>query len=582
MRFALAFLAACAAVSAQTPFQIVTDSLPLATVGVPYLQQLVTTAGACQGTGTATNTIEGGALPAGIYITSPSGQKQWTVAGVPTISGTFTFTVHIFFSLDRRTPFVQPCNEDAVKTLTLVIGNGQPTSTLIVDRAQITSIYRLGQLRQPVETVSLTSTGGVATQFTAKAATTSGGNWLSVSPAGGVTPSQLTLSLSPSALAAGVYTGTVTVTPATGNPLTIAVTLSVILDTSIVLSVTPASFSFSSIAGAAAPAAQTLKVTVSGDNVVFQADVNAPPSGKWLVVTPSASATPTLLSSSVDPKTLTPGTYNGAITLRVAGVPNQVVPVTYTVQPAPSVPAISANGVVNAANTGAAATAPGTWISIFGANLSATTRSWATADFVGGKLPTSLDGAGVTINGKSAAVAFVSSTQINVLAPDDTATGLVAVQVKSPAGTSDNAFVLQQTAAPAFFQFRGGAKAYVAGTHADNSYLAGTTLIQQGILGTPAKPGETVVLYGTGFGATQPAISSSALVTTPAPLANLNDLRIRIAGVDCAIVFAGLISPGLYQFNVVVPPQVPDGDQAVVAELRGLLTRADLLVPIQH
>ena len=86
---------------------------------------------------------------------------------------------------------------------------------------------------------------------------------------------------------------------------------------------------------------------------------------------------------------------------------------------------------------------------------------------------------------------------------------------------------------------------------------------------------------GTGFGATLPPISATALVPTPLPLANPQDLRIRVGGVDAAITFAGLISPGLYQFNFVVP-EVPDGDRAVVAELRGLLTRSDLLLTVQH
>jgi len=54
-------------------------------------------------------------------------------------------------------------------------------------------------------------------------------------------------------------------------------------------------------------------------------------------------------------------------------------------------------------------------------------------------------------------------------------------------------------------------------------------------------------------------------------------LRVRIGGADAAIAFAGLISPGVYQFNVVVPA-VPDGDRTIVAELRGLLTRADLML----
>jgi len=75
------------------------------------------------------------------------------------------------------------------------------------------------------------------------------------------------------------------------------------------------------------------------------------------------------------------GTYNGTITLHVPGVPNSttVVPVTYTIQTAPLLPTITANGVVNNANL-SGAIAPGTWVSIFGASLSSTTRPWATPD----------------------------------------------------------------------------------------------------------------------------------------------------------------------------------------------------------
>ena len=91
----------------------------------------------------------------------------------------------------------------------------------------------------------------------------------------------------------------------------------------------------------------------------------------------------------------------------------------------------------------------------------------------------------------------------------------------------------------------------------------------------------SIVLFGTGFGATQPAISATALVPAPyLPLAHPEDLHVRIGGFDAVIAFAGLISPGVYQFNVVVPP-LAAGDQSVVAQLRDLLTQTDLLLTIQ-
>jgi uncharacterized protein (TIGR03437 family) len=456
--------------------------------------------------------------------------------------------------------------------------------SLIVDRTQVTTTYHTAHFPPAPETVRVTATGAASIPFTVQTNAASSGNWFSVTPQSGTTPAALSIAFSISGLQPGVYTGTVTLTSGIGNPLVISVTLIVITDSTLMLQVSPASFSFSYTTGGQIPPAQSLAVTVAvtGEIVIFEVDVSAPPNGRWLLVGPAAAATPTKLTVSMDPKTLSPGTYNGSITVRVQGIPNsaQTVPVTFSVQTPPAQPSITQSGVVNAANL-SAAISPGTWVSIFGSNLSSTTRLWRLADFTNGLLPTALDGVGVTIDGKPAVVEFVSPTQINVLAPDDPTTGLVFVQVKGPGGTSDNALVLEQSAAPALFQFRAGATVYVAGTHVDGSYLAGAVLVQQGIPGTPAKPGETIVLYGTGFGATQPSISATAPVPAPLALANLQDLRVRIGGVDAAIAFAGLISPGLYQFNVVVPP-LDDGDRTIVAELRGLLTRSDLLLSIQH
>jgi uncharacterized protein (TIGR03437 family) len=283
----------------------------------------------------------------------------------------------------------------------------------------------------------------------------------------------------------------------------------------------------------------------------------------------------------VTAKDLAAGPYNGTLTLSVGGIPNSslTIPVTFTIQ-APGKPTIAAGGVVNAAGLGSAI-APGTWVTLYGTSLSATTRAWRDADFSNGLLPTSLDGVSVTIDGKPAAVYFISPLQINVLAPDDTTTGPVPVQAKNAQGTSDSVLVPQQTAAPALFQLRAANANYAAGTHADGSLLAGPALIQQGFKGSAARAGETIVLFGTGFGVTQPPISATALVPAPyLPLAHPEDLHVRIGGFDAVIAFAGLISPGVYQFNVVVPP-LAAGDQSVVAQLRDLLTQTDLLLTIQ-
>ena len=73
---------------AQTaPLQIVTDSLPAATMGASYNQQLVTTGGLCGSNGSASSTIDAGALPPGLSITSPASTKQWFLQGTPSVAG---------------------------------------------------------------------------------------------------------------------------------------------------------------------------------------------------------------------------------------------------------------------------------------------------------------------------------------------------------------------------------------------------------------------------------------------------------------------------------------------------------------
>ena len=87
-------------------------------------------------------------------------------------------------------------------------------------------------------------------------------------------------------------------------------------------------------------------------------------------------------------------------------------------------PAIT--GVSNNAS-GSPNIASGSWVSIYGTGLSATTRSWKTSDFSGNNLPTVIDNVSVKINGKNAAISYVSPGMLNVLAPTDSTTGSVPV-----------------------------------------------------------------------------------------------------------------------------------------------------------
>jgi len=143
-------------------------------------------------------------------------------------------------------------------------------------------------------------------------------------------------------------------------------------------------------------------------------------------------------------------------------------------------------------------------------------------------------------------------------------------------GTPTAPFTAQaQPLSPSFFVFNGGP--YVAGTHLNGSYLGPATLYRG--LTTPAQPGEIVVIYANGFGATStPVVSGSESQSgslSPTPV-------IKIGGVAATVQFAGLVAPGQYQFNVAIPPNLADGDQPITATYNGQTTQTGTLITIHH
>jgi uncharacterized protein (TIGR03437 family) len=152
--------------------------------------------------------------------------------------------------------------------------------------------------------------------------------------------------------------------------------------------------------------------------------------------------------------------------------------------------------------------------------------------------------------------------------------GSVPVQVSDNGVVSATFMVQAQAEAPSFFVFGGGP--YVAATHGNGSYVGPSSLYPG--LTTPAQPGETIVLYANGFGATStPVVSGSETQSgTLSPMP-----AITIGGVAATVTFAGLIGPGEFQFNVVVPASVANGDQPTVAMYNGLTTQAGTLITVQ-
>jgi uncharacterized protein (TIGR03437 family) len=204
--------------------------------------------------------------------------------------------------------------------------------------------------------------------------------------------------------------------------------------------------------------------------------------------------------------------------------------------------------------------APGSWIEIYGVNLAADSRTWGANDFNGINAPTSLDGTSVKIGGQSAYVEFIGSQQVNVQVPTGIATGPQAMVVYTGAGQSLPYTVGVEPLQPGLYAPASsniGGLQYVWAQLPDGSIVlpSGAT---SSVPSRAAKVGDTMVMYGVGFGpvttSSGGSIPAGQLVQQSNTLAE--NFHIQFGGVPATTVnYAGLApgAIGLYQFNVVVP-----------------------------
>lgn len=242
------------------------------------------------------------------------------------------------------------------------------------------------------------------------------------------------------------------------------------------------------------------------------------------------------------------------------------IPLLSTPVSSPQLPFIAVNGVVPIYGS-APVIQPGSWISIYGVNLADSTATW------NGDFPTKLAGTSVMIDYKPAYLWYVSSNQLNVQAPDDSFLGPnVNVQVTTAAGTA-TATVTTAQFAPSLSLFDSRYVAAEIPTPDGSGAYGGGTYDLAGPTGhftfrtRPVKSGETLVLYGVGFGPTNPAVPAGKPSTRTAP--TTNPVTVTIGGKPATVLFSGIVAAGLYQINVTVP-SVPSGDQTLQANVGGV------------
>ncbi|MBI5085226.1 MAG: hypothetical protein HZB13_11585 [Acidobacteria bacterium] len=220
------------------------------------------------------------------------------------------------------------------------------------------------------------------------------------------------------------------------------------------------------------------------------------------------------------------------------------------------------------------------WLLIRGTNLVPATTpaagvTWAESpEMAAGKMPAKLGEVTVNLNFRPVYIwaycsagtnAGCATDQIEVLTTLDAFAATLPLTVTNGSLTSLPYFVTKEGLAPslALFSDRGD----VVATRADGSLVGPKELCPSGCT-TPAKPGETVRLWGTGFGLpAEPLTEGSAKQAgtfTGSGQCFLGEAVIRAV--------PALVSAGVYAIELRIPPSMPAGDQALACRYQTAVT----------
>ncbi|HEY1239585.1 MAG TPA: hypothetical protein VGF16_03465 [Bryobacteraceae bacterium] len=440
--------------------------------------------------------------------------------------------------------------------------------------------------------------------------TPSGGTWLSAGSTGGTATSTATavpINVNITGLAAGLYSGTVTFTPdpSSNAPSQIVnvklLVISAAKTTGPAAGVSPLGSTLrGSFNGMLAAGSLVSVTTYPADG--FSTSTDGALNLSVMVLdadgTPVPGATVVLASSNGEPNVtledLGDGAYSGLfepessgpVTLSLAAqvtdnsgnlfetatsVSGDVVAAADASTP------VYTSGAISAASYAPQPTplTPGSLISLFGYNLAGAGGAATTLP-----LPTSLNGVSVTIGGIPApliasapASAPGGTDQINLQVPVELAGRSTADIVVTNNGVSGAPETVALGTAPAFFTLNAAGTGDGIFVHSD-----GITVITPG---SPARGGETVVLYATGLGDVQAPVASGLAFTGPNRVTG--SVTVTIGGQPASVLYAGGLPgfAGVYQLNVMVPANLPPGENAVTVVVDGTPSTGEATVAVQ-
>jgi uncharacterized protein (TIGR03437 family) len=384
----------------------------------------------------------------------------------------------------------------------------------------------------------------------------------------------------PAGLSPGFYRGSVTATPAAGEPITVPVTFRVtsreLPPVSSEVYVLPPYVNFSYTIPGRLPspvALLILSIASPGQSVAgtIKSAVATPVGGKWLkLVKADGTAIPEgefqLMAGgpaiSADPTGLPPGTYTASVTVEPTGGQPVVLPITLTVVEQPVIRAIA-----NAASFGAGAVAPGEVVTIGGSGLGPADPITLTLD-TSGRVSTSQRGISVWFNGYPAPLIYASPSQINSVVPYEV-DGAPDITLEVDNGGRSAVLAMKGTAvAPAIFTANGSGSGLAAAAYG---------------------AGGTVTLYLTGEGQTSPrgvtgkvtSVSANSPVT-PQPVAGAP--TVTIGGKPATVLFygeaPGLVA-GIMQLNVQIPAGLSGGNHPIVVAWGSVSSQNGVTVSLQ-
>jgi uncharacterized protein (TIGR03437 family) len=433
------------------------------------------------------------------------------------------------------------------------------------------------------QTIRVFTDSGPALLFQVAVNTQGGPAWLnavaSQTTISTANPAQVTVSVNPAGLAPGLYRGFVNLAPGSSVVRAIAVTLVV------PAGATSAPSEMAAAGAACAPANLVLTQTALAGNFATRAawprivsiqltdDCGTPVPTASVVTTFSNGDLPLSLVSS-DPQN---GVYSGnwapsfaaspltvTVTARANGLPPASSTVVGGVTPNQA-PSIAPGGVLHLLNPKPnGLLAPGTIVEIFGSGLAATTVAPSYPP------PTSVNGTSVLVSGIELPLYYVSSTQINAELPFELVPGReYQLLVNANNGYTAPQSIQSSALVPGVAAYADG---HVIAQHSDFSLVNAAS---------PAKPGEFLVIYLVGMGATDVPVATGAAAPTQ-PLANVStEPIVRVGGQNAQVFFAGLTpqAVGLYQINFQVPQGIPSGDVALEVS-QGTVSANKTLLPV--